>query len=120
MCAKRTSSYPYWLEPAEQSDALGPFARNLEEIRERARKHFGITPEESARRAALRKAWFSQNPNNSYQEPTADFSQGEGCFSGNPTTEATPAPSPAGTTDNSPATSVPGTLADAIQSQRDG
>jgi hypothetical protein len=71
-------------ELTEQCDALGPYARNLEEIRERARKHFRITPEESARRAELRKAWISQNAENS---------------------------SPEGTPDDSPATSVPGNLA---------
>jgi hypothetical protein len=45
----------------EQSDALGPYAADLEGIRERARKHFGITPEESARRAELRRTWKDPN-----------------------------------------------------------
>jgi hypothetical protein len=44
-------------ESEKQADHLGPYASDLEGIRERVRKHFGITPEESARRAALRKAW---------------------------------------------------------------
>ena len=43
----------------EQSDHLGPYAADLEGIRERARKHFGITPEESARRAELRRKFNS-------------------------------------------------------------
>ena len=43
----------------EQSDHLGPYAADLEGIRERARKHFGITAEESARRAELRRKFNS-------------------------------------------------------------
>jgi hypothetical protein len=39
------------------SDHLGPLARNWEDVRARARKAFGITPEESARRAELRRTW---------------------------------------------------------------
>jgi len=50
-----------------QSDHLGPFASDLEGIRERARKHFGITPEESARRAELRRTW--KNPNDYRNAP---------------------------------------------------
>jgi hypothetical protein len=38
-------------------DHLGPLARNWEDVRARARKAFGITPEESARRAELRRTW---------------------------------------------------------------
>jgi len=50
-----------------ESDHLGPFASDLEGIRERARKHFGITPEESARRAELRRTW--KNPNDYRNAP---------------------------------------------------
>jgi hypothetical protein len=46
---------------ASDSDALGPLARNWEDVRKRAQKKFGITPEESARRAELRRTW--KNPN---------------------------------------------------------
>jgi hypothetical protein len=40
-----------------ESDHLGPLARNWEEVRARAQAAFGITPEESARRAELRRTW---------------------------------------------------------------
>ena len=44
--------------PAKRNeDALGPFATNWEDVRKRAQKAFGITPEESARRAELRRTW---------------------------------------------------------------
>jgi hypothetical protein len=48
-------------DTAEQSDHLGPLARNWEDVSARARKHFGITLEESQRRAALRKIWRENN-----------------------------------------------------------
>ncbi|MGZ8900088.1 MAG: hypothetical protein ACXW3Z_08330 [Limisphaerales bacterium] len=84
-----------------QADHLGPYAADLEGIRERARKHFGITPEESARRAALRKAWMARESSNSGDETHA---AAEPVF-------VRENPSPEGTLDNSPATSVPGNLA---------
>jgi hypothetical protein len=40
----------------EEEDELGPVATNWDEVGERARKAFNISPEESARRAALRRA----------------------------------------------------------------
>ena len=51
---------------SSQSDELGPLARNWEDVRARARKAFGITPEESARRAELRKTW---RPSYIYPDP---------------------------------------------------
>jgi hypothetical protein len=51
---------PLSASPPVASDHLGPLARNWEDVRERARKKFGITPEESARRAELRRTW--KNP----------------------------------------------------------
>lgn len=42
---------------ARKADHLGPIATNWDEVGERVRKLFGITPEESARRAELRKTW---------------------------------------------------------------
>jgi hypothetical protein len=102
-----------------QADHLGPYAVDLEGIRERARKHFGITPEESARRAALRKAWRDQESSNSgnkiaaaqpvlmHENPTP-----EGILDNSPGASAPvfvrEIPSPEGTLENSPAPSVPG------------
>ncbi|HEX7861408.1 MAG TPA: hypothetical protein VF773_13830 [Verrucomicrobiae bacterium] len=51
----------YINEDGRLCDNLGPIAQNLQEINDRVRKQFGITPEESARRAELRKTW--KNPN---------------------------------------------------------
>ena len=83
---------------SEQSDELGPYAVDLEGIRERARKHFGITPEESARRAALRKAWMAQESRNSGDKTHAPAEP----------VSVRQTPSPEGTLDNSPAPSAPG------------
>jgi hypothetical protein len=41
---------------------LGPYARNWEEIRERARIAFGLTHEEAPRRAELRRKYFEEHP----------------------------------------------------------
>jgi hypothetical protein len=51
-----------------ESDHLGPLARNWEEVRARAQAAFGITPEESARRAELRRTW--KPPEISEPQPT--------------------------------------------------
>ena len=48
-------------------DDLGPFASNPEELRARVRKKFGITPEESARRAALFHKLY--NPDGTLKTP---------------------------------------------------
>ena len=102
-----------------QSDHLGPYAIDLEGIRERARKFFGITPEESARRAALRKAWFAQEAQESNNSGDETHAAAEPVFvRQNTSPKGTPDitlnqnsahnPSPEGTLDNSPASSVPG------------
>jgi hypothetical protein len=103
-----------------QADHLGPYAVDLEGIRERARKHFGITPEESARRAALRKAWRDQESSNSGDKTHAPAApvlmpenlSPEGILDNSPGASAPvfvrEIPSPEGTLENSPAPSVPG------------
>ena len=48
-------------ESTEQSDHLGPYATNWDEVGDRTCKHFGITREELIRRAELRRTW--KNPN---------------------------------------------------------
>jgi hypothetical protein len=45
---------------AKQADQYGPVATNWEEVGQRVRKIFGISEEESKRRAELRKTW--KNP----------------------------------------------------------
>jgi hypothetical protein len=101
-------------DSAKNSDHLGPFARNLHEIGERVRKHLGITPEEAAHRAALRKTW---TPPHTQKHPPRHV--GAACE--NPIPKGTLDQSrmvtvnensrPEGTLENSPAPSVPGNSA---------
>jgi hypothetical protein len=58
----------------EEADELGPIAHDWEGVRARAQKAFNITPEESARRAALRKLRQHQHqvePQNSTDKPAS-------------------------------------------------
>ena len=50
-----------------QSDHLGPYATNWDEVGDRACKHFGITRAELIRRAELRRTW--KNPNDYLNAP---------------------------------------------------
>ena len=59
---------------ARSADHLGPLAKNWEDVRERARKAFGITPEESARRAELRRTWVDPSAHLNTPAPAADSS----------------------------------------------